>query len=319
MSDFAEGLISAIAGGVHGGAEATGQIYEDERKNAARIETETQLAQAQAEIQLQKQKQLAVFAETQRQQGKESDFKREGEQLPETLRRAGLIEAGKTDAEKTKWNDPEYRKARSMEEGITNPDRGGALRAVQTSLAELQLARANEEAKIPAAVNKTLDSLNKRADILTTATARSDFDPTTDNGKKTIADIEGIHKQYADTVKPYLPKPDGGNSSSGGVTHKYGSDGKLVAVNPVNDASKPSQQQPAPKPTSNPGNQVDADTLAQQNAYAAQQKGVADNKASLIAKYNRDIENVKSIKDPKARDQAIANLQAGARKSGIIN
>jgi len=71
------------------------------------------------------------------------------------------------------------------------------------------------------------------------------------------------------------------------------------------------------KPKESP---VDADTLALQNAYAAQQKGVADNRASLIAKYNRDIENVKkSIKDPKARDQAIANLQSGARKSGIIN
>lgn len=207
MSDFAEGLISTIAGGVQGGAEATGQIYEDERKNAARIETETQLAQAQAEIQLQKQKQLAVFAESQRREGKKADFEEEGKNLPETLRRGGLIESVKIDAEKAKWNDPEYRKARSLEEGITNPG-GAGLRNIQTSLAQLQLTRAQEEAKIPAAVNKTLDSLNKRADILTTATARSDFDPTTDNGKKTIADLEGIHKQYADIVKPYLPKSE---------------------------------------------------------------------------------------------------------------
>lgn len=137
MSDFAEGLISAIAGGVHGGAEATGQIYEDERKNAARIETETQLAQAQAEIQLQKQKQLTVFAESQRREGKKADFEEEGKNLTETVRRAGLIEAGKTDAEKAKWNDPEYRKAQALKEGITNPDHVAGLRAEQTKTARL--------------------------------------------------------------------------------------------------------------------------------------------------------------------------------------
>ena len=61
MSDFAEGLISAIAGGVKGGAEAAGDIYEAQRKDAARIDTETQLAEAQAQIQLARDKAAADY------------------------------------------------------------------------------------------------------------------------------------------------------------------------------------------------------------------------------------------------------------------
>lgn len=324
MSDFAEGLISAIAGGVQGGAEATGQIYEDQRKNATRIETETQLTQAQAEIQLQKQKALAEFTEAQRREGKKADFEQAGNDLPETLRRTGLIEAEKTNAEKAKWNDPEYRKARSLEEGITNPDRGAALRAEQTKSAKLS----NEQAQM--LVDKRNAWMNE---------------PDQTKKVKLGEEYQTLTGKDPDKFAPVMGKDDAGNpvflGSFDTKNNRFTSASELSggASNLVNQKAAPAVdevrngykfkggnpnakenwervQQPQPKVQKA---EVDTDTLTQQTAYASQQKSVADNKASLIAKYNRDMENVKSIKDPKARNQAIANLQDGARKSGIVN
>lgn len=102
-------------------------------------------------------------------------------------------------------NDPAYIKGLRNEALAKHVDTGAGLRAIQTDLAALQLARAKEESKIPSSVNKTLDSYNKQSDILTTAMARSDFDPTTENGKATVAKALQIRSDYAGLMAPYLP------------------------------------------------------------------------------------------------------------------
>lgn len=97
---------------------------------------------------------------------------------------------------------------RSNKANEANNRAGAGLRAIQTDLAKLQLERAQQEAKIPAAVNKQLDSFNKEIDILRSAASKSDFDPSTPNGIKVIGDLDKLREGYGKLISPYLPKAE---------------------------------------------------------------------------------------------------------------
>lgn len=211
MGDFAEGLISAIAGGVKGGSEAMGGIYEEQRKNAARIETETQLEEARTPILERRAKMAAELSEQMRQKGKAADFAQEGENLPERIRREGLISSEKskaeTEAEKSKWNDPEYRKAQSAKESITNPDRAASLRGIQTELAQLQLSRAKEENKMTPAEVKMFDSLGKQADQINAAVTKAQAEGNFDlkSGQPLLDKLAALTEEQRKIIRPHLP------------------------------------------------------------------------------------------------------------------
>lgn len=180
MSDFAEGLISAIAGGVQGGAEATGQIYEDERKNAARIETETQLAQAQADIQEQKQKALAEYT---------SNLAIKNKPAMDAAALPGLINA-KTAEMDIEYSPKSIAGAKALAEAKREPDRGAGLRAEQTKAAKLS----NEQAQM--LVDKRNEWMNE---------------PDQTKKAKLGEEYQALTGKDPDKFAPVMGKDDNGN------------------------------------------------------------------------------------------------------------
>ena len=128
----------------------------------------------------------------------------------ERERRQGLINANKTDAlawEKDNAGDVNALardKARA-----THIDDGAGLRAIQTQVAQLALDRAKLEAKIPVAVSKSFDAAKQQYHDLLTISSKDGFDPTSETGKRVLADQLATSKRMESLLAPYMPEGAG--------------------------------------------------------------------------------------------------------------
>lgn len=164
-------------------------------------------------------------------------FQKAGERLPETIRREGLINQGKIDAEKARLNDPDILKGLAAEANAKRDPQESSLRRLQIEKASLELNRAKEEAKLPVAESKQFDSLGKRASAyesaILKAQAEGNFDANSESGKKMLSDYQSILQQQQDVLTPYLKQP--AKQKSGGASLL---DEKFPVRQPAQDSVK---------------------------------------------------------------------------------
>ena len=200
------GLIDAI---VMGGAQGYRNAVNKDTENQADIDKKKQLMDMELEAKDMYAQRLAergVVAE-------EAAYQKGRARLPERISDEGLISAGKRTDEVAAWNDPEYIKAQSRKESITNPDRGAGLRAIQTEMAGLQLARAKEENKMSPAETKMFDSYGKQAEQINAAVtkAQAEGNFSLETGQPLLDKLAALTEAQRKIIQPHLPaskKPD---------------------------------------------------------------------------------------------------------------
>lgn len=200
----------ALASGLIGATQAAGEDAGQRMKLANEEASRKRILDMTEEANMDFKKRLDEYT-----------FQKEGERLPETLRREGLMNQAKRDPLET------------------------GLRKLQLEKAGLELNRAKEEAKIPAAESKLFDSLGKRASAyesaILKAQADGNFDANSDSGKKLLSDYQSVILQQQQVLSPYLKQSDTKSGTNAFDPSKFDRSNTANAGN--SNAIKSDQQQ----------------------------------------------------------------------------